>query len=32
MIHGFVRRYPFFDRGKAAIAEIGREIKRALEC
>jgi acetyl esterase len=31
MIHGFVRRYPFFDRGKAAIAEIGREIKGALE-
>jgi acetyl esterase len=32
MIHGFVRRYPFFHRGKAAIAEIGREIKGALGC
>jgi len=30
MIHGFIRRYPFFERGKAAIVEIGREIKDAL--
>lgn len=27
MIHGFIRRYPFFDQGKAAIAEIGREVR-----
>ncbi len=32
MIHGFVRRFAFFERGKAAIAEIGREIKGALGC
>jgi len=30
MIHGFIRRYPFFDQGKAAIAEIGRELRTAL--
>jgi acetyl esterase len=29
MIHGFVRRYPFFDQGKAAIEEIGRELRQA---
>ena len=28
MIHGFVRRFPFFDQGKAAIEEIGRELLR----
>ena len=27
MIHGFIRRYPFFDQGKAAIEEIGREVR-----
>ncbi len=30
MIHGFIRRYPFFDQGKAAIAEIGLELRTAL--
>jgi hypothetical protein len=30
MIHGFIRRYPLFDQGKAAIAEIGRELRTAL--
>jgi acetyl esterase len=30
MIHGFVRRYPFFDQGKAAIAEIGQALREAL--
>ena len=30
MIHGFIRRYPFFDQGRAAIAEIGRELRAAL--
>jgi hypothetical protein len=30
MIHGFVRRYPFFDQGKAAIDEIGRELRKAM--
>ena len=30
MIHGFIRRYPFFDQGKAAIAEVGRELRTAL--
>ncbi|MFO0891777.1 MAG: alpha/beta hydrolase [Isosphaeraceae bacterium] len=30
MIHGFVRRYPFFDGGRAAIEEIGRELRAAL--
>jgi acetyl esterase len=29
MIHGFVRRYPFFDQGKAAIEEIGHAVRRA---
>jgi acetyl esterase len=26
MIHGFIRRYPFFDQGRAAIEEVGREL------
>ncbi|MGC8639394.1 MAG: alpha/beta hydrolase [Isosphaeraceae bacterium] len=30
MIHSFIRRYPFFDQGKAAIEEIGRELRQAL--
>ena len=30
MIHGFIRRYPFFDQGRAAIAEIGRELRTAI--
>jgi acetyl esterase/lipase len=30
MIHGFVRRHPFFDQGKAAIEEIGRELRQAM--
>jgi acetyl esterase len=30
MIHGFVRRFPFFDQGKSAIDEIGRELRNAL--
>jgi acetyl esterase len=30
MIHGFVRRFPFFDQGKAAIEEIGRELHAAV--
>jgi acetyl esterase len=30
MIHGFVRRFPFFDQGKAAIEEIGRELRAAM--
>ncbi len=30
MIHGFIRRYPFFDQGRAAIDEIGRELRCAL--
>lgn len=30
MIHGFIRRYPFFDQGKAAIEEIGRSLRQAL--
>ena len=30
MIHGFIRRYPFFDQGRAAIDEIGRELRTAL--
>jgi acetyl esterase len=30
MIHGFIRRYPFFDQGRAAIEEIGRELRIAL--
>jgi acetyl esterase len=29
MIHGFVRRFPFFDRGRTAIEEIGRAIRSA---
>lgn len=29
MIHGFVRRFPFFDQGRAAIEEIGRAISAA---
>lgn len=31
MIHGFVRRFPFFDQGKAAIEEIGREVRALLD-
>ncbi len=27
MIHGFIRRFPFFDQGKAAIDEIGRVLQ-----
>jgi acetyl esterase len=30
MIHGFVRRYPFFDQGRAAIEEIARELRESL--
>ena len=30
MIHGFVRRFPFFDQGKKAIEEIGREVRAML--
>jgi acetyl esterase len=30
MIHGFIRRYPFFDQGRAAIEEIGREVGGVL--
>jgi acetyl esterase len=30
MIHGFVRRFPFFDQGKAAIEENGRELRTEL--
>lgn len=30
MIHGFLRRYPFFDQGRIAIEEIGAELRRAL--
>jgi acetyl esterase len=30
MIHGFVRRYPFFDQGKSAIDEIANELRQAL--
>ena len=30
MIHGFVRRFPFFDQGRAAIEEIGREVRSML--
>jgi len=30
MIHGFIRRYPFFDQGRVAIDEIGRELRTAL--
>jgi acetyl esterase len=30
MIHGFIRRHPFFDQGKAAIEEIGRELRAGL--
>jgi acetyl esterase len=30
MIHGFIRRYPFFDQGRVAIEEIGRELRTAL--
>jgi acetyl esterase len=29
MIHGFVRRYHFFYQGKAAVEEIGRELRGA---
>jgi acetyl esterase len=30
MIHGFLRRYPFFDRGKAAVEEIAAALREAL--
>jgi acetyl esterase len=30
MIHGFVRRFPFFDQGRAAIEEIGRIVRSML--
>jgi acetyl esterase len=30
LIHGFVRRYPFFDRGRQAIEEISRDLQTAL--
>jgi acetyl esterase len=30
MIHGFVRRFPFFDQGKKAIEEVGREVRAML--
>jgi len=30
MIHGFVRRYPFFRQGKLAIEEIARELIKAF--
>jgi acetyl esterase len=30
MIHGFLRRYPFFDRGKAAVEEIAGALREAL--
>ncbi|QEH33667.1 Carboxylesterase NlhH [Aquisphaera giovannonii] len=29
-IHGFVRRFPFFDQGRAAIKEIGRAVRDAI--
>jgi acetyl esterase len=32
MIHGFVRRFPFFDQGRAAIEEVGRELRAMLGC
>ena len=31
MIHGFLRRFPFFDQGRIAIDEIGAELRRAFE-
>ena len=31
MIHGFLRRYPFFDQGRAAIDEIGAALREAFE-
>jgi acetyl esterase len=30
MIHGFIRRYPFFDQGLAAIDDIGRALRTSL--
>ncbi len=30
MIHGFLRRFPFFDQGRIAIDEIGAELRRAF--
>ena len=30
MIHGFLRRYPFFDQGRVAIEEIGAALRRAF--
>lgn len=29
MIHGFLRRYMFFEAGRAALAEVGRELRSA---
>ena len=31
MIHGFLRRYPFFDQGRAAIEQIGAALREALQ-
>ena len=31
MIHGFLRRYPFFDQGRAAIEEIGAAFRALFE-
>lgn len=31
MIHGFVRRHPFFDQGRAAVEEMGRELRAVLK-
>jgi len=30
MIHGFVRRFPFFEQGRKAIDEVARELRRSL--
>jgi acetyl esterase len=30
MIHGFLRRYPFFEQGRAAIEEIGAALREGL--
>ncbi|WP_165221275.1 alpha/beta hydrolase [Aquisphaera insulae] len=30
MIHGFIRRFPFFDQGRAAISEISIALREAL--
>ena len=31
MIHGFLRRYPFFDQGRAAIEEVSAALREALK-